>query len=87
MARCHVGFGPATTRKQELAGPFVSDLWIVIDGLAGLFAQFKSDWPPGFLLSDRCAIRRVSAGGDILDPDGDDVTATKLAIDCEIEHG
>src|SRR5882757_6509361 len=42
--------------------------------------------PPGFLLSNRCAIRRVAAGGDILDPDGDDVTATKLAIDRQVEH-
>src|SRR3977135_4088913 len=49
-------------------------------------AQFKSDRPPGFPLSDRCAIRRVAAGGDILDPDGDDVTAAKLAVDRQIEH-
>ena len=27
------------------------------------------------------------AGSDILDPDGDDVTATKLAVDSEVEHG
>jgi hypothetical protein len=39
------------------------------------------------LLSDRCAIRRVPAGGDILDPDGDDVTATQLAVNRQIEHG
>jgi hypothetical protein len=55
--------------------------------LAGLFAQFKPDWPPSFLLLDRCAIRRVAAGSDILDSDGNDVTATKLAVDCKIEHG
>jgi hypothetical protein len=28
-----------------------------------------------------------AAGGDILDPDGDDITAAKLAIDRQIEHG
>src|ERR1700692_3516827 len=77
----------ATTCEQELAGPLVGGLQIIIDGLAGLFAQFKSDGPPGFLLPDRCAIRRVSTGGDILDPDGDDVTAAKLAVDRQIEHG
>ena len=38
-------------------------------------------------MSDRRAIRRVAAGGDILDPDGNDVTATKLAVDRQIEHG
>jgi hypothetical protein len=37
-------------------------------------------------LSNRCAIRRVAASGDILDPDGDDVTAAKLAVDRQIEH-
>ena len=51
------------------------------------FLDFKSDWPPCFLLSDRCAIRRVSARSDILDSDRDDVTATQLAVDRQIEHG
>jgi hypothetical protein len=23
----------------------------------------------------------------IFDPDGDDITATKLAIDCQVDHG
>jgi hypothetical protein len=55
--------------------------------LAGLFAQFKSDRPSGLLLSDRCAVRRVSARSDILDLDRDDVTATQLAVDRQIEHG
>jgi hypothetical protein len=41
----------------------------------------------GLFLSYRCAIRRVSARGDILDFDRDDVTATKLAINCQVEHG
>jgi hypothetical protein len=85
LARCHVAVGTTTPREQELAGPFVGGLQIVIDRLAGLLAQFKSDWPPGFLLPDRSAIRRVPIGSDILDPD--DITATKLAIGCQIEHG
>jgi hypothetical protein len=28
----------------------------------------------------------LPAGSDILDPDGDDITPTKLAVDCQIEH-
>jgi hypothetical protein len=35
---------------------------------AGLFAQFKSDGPPGFLLPNRCSICRVPAGGDMALP-------------------
>ena len=50
--------------EQELASLFAGDLQIVIDRLAGLLAQLKSDGPPCFLLPDRCAIRRVSACGD-----------------------
>ena len=45
LARCHVAVGTATAREQELAGPFVGRFQIVIDRLAGLLAQFKSDWP------------------------------------------
>src|SRR5229473_8404047 len=63
LAGRHAGVHAATPFEQELAGPLVGGLQIVIDGLAGLFAQFKSDGPPGFLLSDGCAIRRVPAGG------------------------
>src|SRR6202048_433435 len=51
-----------------------------------LFAQFKSDGPLGFFLSDRCSIRRAPTGGDILAADGEHVTATKLAVDRQIEH-
>ena len=50
-------------------------------------AQIKSDGSPRFLLPDGCAIRRVAAGGDMLNPDGDDITPTKLTVDCQIEHG
>jgi hypothetical protein len=50
-------------------------------------AQFKPDGPSSFLLPDGCAICRVAAGSDILDPDGNDVAATKLAVDRQIEHG
>src|SRR5450631_4092362 len=87
LARCPIAVGTATAREQELAGPLVGGLKIIIDGLAGLFAQFKSNGPSGFLLPDRCAIRGVAAGSDILDPDGHDITPAKLAIDCQIEHG
>jgi hypothetical protein len=87
LARCHVAVGTTSARKQELTGPFVRHLWIAIDRLAGLLAQFKSDGPSGFLLPDCCAIRRISACGDIFDPEGDDIAATKLAVDCQIEHG
>jgi hypothetical protein len=53
----------------------------------GSARSIKSDRTPDFLLTNRCAIRRVSATGEILDSDGNDITAPKLAVDCQIEHG
>jgi hypothetical protein len=72
----------ATAGEQELAGLPVGGLQIVIDGLAGLIAQFKPDWPSRFLLADGCPVRRVAAGSDILDPDSNEVAASKLAVNC-----
>jgi hypothetical protein len=40
LPRCHAAFGTTTTCEQERAGPFVGGLQIIIDGFAGLFAQF-----------------------------------------------
>jgi hypothetical protein len=62
-------------------------LLATFDRLAGLFAQFESDWPSRLLLPNRCAVGGVSARSDILDLDCGDVTATQLAVDRQIEHG
>src|SRR3954469_17571840 len=80
-------FGTATACEQELAGLFVGGLQIIIDRLASLFAQFKSDRSTGLLLTYSCAIRSVSASGDIVDFDRHDIAAAKLAVDRQIEHG
>jgi hypothetical protein len=69
LPRRNGAFGVTTTRKQELAGPFVGDFQIVVDRLAGLFAQFKSDRSSGLLLSDCGAVSRIPARSDILDLD------------------
>jgi len=87
VARCHAAFCTAATSEQELAGPLVGDFQIVIDGLAGLFGQFKSDWPSRLLLSQPLHGPPCIARSDILDLDRDDVTATELAVDRQIEHG
>jgi hypothetical protein len=78
---------PGRLSASILESIFPSLMSPALDGLAGLFAQFKSDGPPGVFLSDRCSIRRAPSGFDILDADGDDVTATKFAVDRQIEHG
>jgi hypothetical protein len=88
LPRRHTAFDTTTTSEQELAGSFVGSSQIVIDRLARLFAHLESDWPAGFLLSDRCAIRRVPTGSDVIDPDGDHVAAiqgTMQAVTSVIE--
>ncbi|WP_347339267.1 hypothetical protein [Bradyrhizobium ivorense] len=72
--------------NKKLALPLSGEPQIVVDGLAGLLAQFKSHRPSGFLLPDGCPIGCVSAGGDIFDPEGYDIAAAKLAVDRQIEQ-
>jgi hypothetical protein len=73
LAGGHAGVGTAATREQELAGLLVGGLYIIIDGLASLFAQFKPDGPTRFPLSYRCAIRRVAAGRYAFEERGDNI--------------
>jgi hypothetical protein len=87
LAGCHTALRAATAGEQELAGPFAGSLEIIINRLPGLFAQFKSDRPSGLLLPDRGAICCVSARSDILDFDCDDITASKFAVNRQVEHG
>jgi hypothetical protein len=35
--------------------------------------------------AQRCLLRGVPAGGDVIDPDGDNITAAQLAVDRQIE--
>src|SRR5216684_3778369 len=49
LARCHVAVGTTTAREQELAGSLVGRLYIIIDSLASLLAQFKPDRHASFL--------------------------------------
>jgi hypothetical protein len=54
--------------------------------LAGLLCQLEPDGLTGLFLSDRGPINCVSTRRNILDFEGDDIAATQLAIDGQIEH-
>jgi hypothetical protein len=60
LASCYTAVRTATTCEQKLAGPLVGSHQVIIDGLARLLAQFKSDGSSGLLLSHGSAIRGVS---------------------------
>jgi hypothetical protein len=81
LTSCHAALSTAAICEQELAGLLVGGLQVIIDRLAGLFAQFKSYRSAGLLLSYGCAVRSVSARSDILDFDRHDIAPAKLAVD------
>jgi hypothetical protein len=64
----------------------VRDLEVVIDGLARLLGQLKSNWSPGLSLTHRRSINCVPIGSKVIDPDGDDVAAPQFTADGKIEH-
>ena len=70
------------TGEQELAGSFAGGLEIVYCPASLLDNSNLTG--SRFPFADRSAICRVSACGDVLDPDGDDITAKKLAVACQI---
>jgi hypothetical protein len=86
-SHCHAAFGTTTTCEQELPEPFVGSLQIIIDRLAGLFGQFKSDWSSGFFCRTvaRSAVHPLAATSSTL------IATTSqprsLLVDCKIEHG
>jgi len=60
---------------------------VVVEGLARLFRQLEPDWAASFLLPDRRAVESVPIRGDVIDAHRHDVTASKLAVDREVEQG
>ncbi|HEY6620347.1 MAG: hypothetical protein WA776_17220 [Xanthobacteraceae bacterium] len=62
-------------------------LQVIVDSLAGLIRQLELDWVTRLFLSNRCTVHRIAAWGNILDLDGHDIAATKLAIDGQIKQG
>ncbi len=76
-----------TPGKQELTRCASCQAQILVDRLAGLIGQLKPNRPTGFLLSDRGAIHRIAARGDVLHAYRDDVATAQLAVDRQVEEG
>jgi uncharacterized protein (DUF2336 family) len=52
-----------------------------------LLGQLKLNRPLGLALQDHGALGDPRALSDVADPEADQITATQLAVDCEIEQG
>src|SRR6516165_12658188 len=59
---------------------------ILIDRLPGLLGELESYRPTGLSLAHGCPLYCMAVGGDVIDPDGDQVTSSQLAVDGEIEQ-
>jgi hypothetical protein len=77
----------APAREQEVTGLPAERPQVAIDGFPRLIGQFEPDGMSGFPLSDTGTSDGSAMRGNIFNLDADDVAATELAIDSEIEHG
>jgi hypothetical protein len=64
----------------------VRDLEVVVDSLACLLGQLKSNWSPSLSLTRRRSVNCITIGSNIIDPDGDYIAAPQLTVDGKIEH-
>ena len=59
---------------------------VIVNRLTGLFSDLELDRPTRRLLTHCSAFDRVPVGSNIFDPEADDVTASKLVVDRQIEE-
>src|SRR5437764_14727095 len=62
-------------------------LQVVIDCLARLIRQLEFYRAPGFLLPHGGTVDRIAVRCNVFDLEGNDIAASQLAIDGQIEHG
>ena len=86
LPRSHTPFLPSAGCEQELAGLLTRRPDVVVHRLAGLFRQFEPDRPPGLFLAYGRAIAGITIRRNVLDPESDDIAASQLAVDGQIEH-
>jgi hypothetical protein len=51
-----------------------------------LFRDLELNRTARLVPDNRCSVSQVSAGGDVIDPNADEITAAQLAVDGEVEH-
>ena len=74
------------TLKKELARFLARDLEIIVDGLARMLGQLKSNGSPGLSLTHRSPVNCVTIGSDTIHRNCDNVAAPQFTVDRKIEH-
>src|SRR5579862_6699664 len=86
LPRGHTSFLPSVSCEQELAGLLSGCPDVTVNRLAGLFGQFEPDRTPGLYLAHGCPIDVIAIRRNVLDLESDDIAASQLAVDGQIEH-
>jgi hypothetical protein len=76
-----------TAAEQEVAYLHICGPKIVVDRFAGLICQLELHRSTSFLLPNHRAVDGIFVWCDVLHFECDDIAASKLAIDGQIEHG
>src|SRR6516165_6641175 len=79
-------FAAATAGKEVLTRLLVGGSDVVVDCLTGLLGHLEPDRLASLLLAHRCAIDGMSVRRHIFHLEADNVAASQLAIDGQIEH-
>jgi len=80
LSRCQPTRAITATCKQELTRFASRQPQVLIDRHSCLVGQLEPDRPTCLLLANRGAVQRVTVRRNIIDANGNDVTATQLSI-------
>jgi len=87
LSRCDRLVPTATAAEEEIAWLLAGGSDVIVDRFTGLLRHLKLDGLAGLFLTHGCSVDRVTMRRNVLHPQADDVAASELAIDGEIEHG
>ena len=86
LSRCQPIRAIAAPCEQELTRFAPRQPQVLIDRHSCLVGQLEPDRPTCLLLANRGAVQRVAVRRNIIDANGNDVTATQLAVDRQVEQ-
>jgi hypothetical protein len=79
------GCGRGRVIAHPTSAPFCSPQ-VKLTTPSGLLRDFELHWPARFLLNDCDAVTNLEPGTDILDLQPNEIAASELAIDCEVNN-
>src|SRR5262245_60787952 len=84
VVRCRSG--PPRPGNKHWSKLSIADPEVVVHRLPGHLGQLEANWSAGLALADVSAVDRVAVGCHVIDAESDEVAASQLAVDGEIEE-